>query len=187
MRFRCAHCGKLSDRPAGHVNRSRAQGLKLYCGRRCSGLGRRKPKKPKAQRKLEKRLYDQERRIIKRDEIKAKKRAYNLANYDPEKERVKRKARMPRHVEYCRRPEYKRWKREYDRRYRASDYGPFAEAYLLTVDLNREIKGRMTTHEIKWQNETSNKAQFRRRADKEKGRSRPRSRERRDRDPAAVG
>lgn len=165
MKFNCAHCGKRADKPAGHVNRSRAQGLNLYCGRKCSGLGRRSEPKSKAQRKLAKRLYDQEYRRINRAMLKAKKRAYHVATYDPDKERVKRKARMPRHVEYCRRPEYKRWKSQYDRQYRAREYGPFAEASLLVIDLNREIRTRFSSHEEKYeQNGTLNKARTRRRA-----------------------
>ena len=31
VKFNCAHCGEVADKPGGHVNRSRAQGLKLYC------------------------------------------------------------------------------------------------------------------------------------------------------------
>lgn len=187
MKFRCARCGKTADRPAGHVNRSRAQDNNLYCGRHCSGLGRRKPKKSKAQRVLEKKLYDQEYRRRNIEALKAKKRARHLATYDPEKERVKRKARMPRHVEYCRRPEYKRWKSGYDKKYRAEKFfGPFAEAAMLTIDLNRAIKERATDYEIRQQNDTLNKIQRRRREAKEGERSRPRNRWRRDRHSAAV-
>jgi RNA polymerase-interacting CarD/CdnL/TRCF family regulator len=162
------------------INRAHAQGLNLYCNRRCSGFGRRKPKKSKAQSKLEKRLYDQQYLRLNREMLKAKKHAHHLATYDPEKERVKRKARMPQHVEYCRRPEYRRWKSDYDKRYRARKfYGPFAEAAMLTNDLNREIKERMTNHEIRWENRTTNKSQFRARQAKEEERSRPRHRNRR--------
>lgn len=44
MKYRCAHCGKEADKPAGEVNRARERGLKLYCDRKCSGLGRRQGK-----------------------------------------------------------------------------------------------------------------------------------------------
>ena len=53
MKHRCAYCGKTADKSAGHVNRARERGLNLYCNRRCSGLGRRKPKKTKAQKREE--------------------------------------------------------------------------------------------------------------------------------------
>jgi hypothetical protein len=123
----------------------------------------------------EKRLYDADYRRKNLRRIKAKQRAYHKRTYDPAKAAVERKRRMPWHVEYCRRPEYKAWKSKYDRRHRATKvYGPFAEAAMLTNDLDREIKQRMTTHDIKWENKTANKAQFRRRGATEKERSRPR-------------
>ena len=187
MKFHCAHCGKAADRPAGNVNRSRAQGLRLFCGRRCSGLGRRKGK-TKAQKIAEKKAYDAEYRKKNLAMLKAKKHEYFQRTYDPAKAAEYRKGRMPLHVEYCRQPEYKKWKREYDRQLRAKEYGPFAEVYLLSLDLNREIKGRMTNEEIKWQNGTANKTQFRKRAVKGgQERSRPRYRNRRDRHQAAHG
>jgi hypothetical protein len=180
VKFHCAHCNKIADKPAGAVNRALVQGLRLFCGRRCFGLDRRKYK-TKAQRVEEKRIYDAEYRRINLVRIKKRKKACHKANYDPEKQRIYNQRRMPLHIEYCQRPEYRNWKREYDRHHRASKFGSFAEAYMLTVDLNREIKGRMSNHEIKWENQTANKAQFRRRADKEKERGRPRGRDRRDR------
>jgi hypothetical protein len=164
VKFRCAHCGRTADKPAGAVNRSRSAGLRLFCDRRCSGIGRRKPPKSKAQKVEEKRLYDMEYRHLNREMLRAKKRARHLATYDPEKERVKRKARMPRHVEYCRRPEYKRWKSQYDRQYRAREYGAFAEAFVLLLDVNREIRTRRASKYDKYeQNQTQNKALARRR------------------------
>jgi hypothetical protein len=181
MKFACAHCGKTADRPAGHVNRSRAQGLKLYCGRRCFGLDRRKHK-TKAQKIEEKRLYDAEYRSKNLAMIKAKKAAHFRATYDPKKARIDRKKKMPRHVEYCRRPEYKRWKREYDRQLRAKEYGPFAEAYQLALELNREIKARSNNYEIRQANQTGNKAQKRAREGGQQKRERNRHR-----DPAAHG
>ena len=179
MKFRCAHCGKTADKAAGHVNRARERGLNLYCGRRCSGLGRRTGK-TKAQRKEEKRLYDIEYRAKNLETIKVKKRAYFQRTYDRKAAAEYRKQRMHLHVEYCRRPEYKAWKREYDRKYRAKEFGAFAEAYMLTIDLNRAIKGVMTNEQIKWENGTANKAQFRKREGKEgQERGRPRHRKQR--------
>lgn len=187
MKYRCAHCGKVADKTAGHVNRARAAGLNLYCNRRCSGLGRRDGK-TKAEKIAEKKAYDAEYRTKNRAMLKAKKHEYFQRTYDPAKAAEYRKGRMPMHVEYCRQPEYKKWKREYDRQLRAKEYGPFAEVYMMTLDLNREIKGRMTNEEIKWQNGTANKSQFRKRSVKGgQERSRPRHRNRRDRDQAANG
>jgi len=185
MKFNCVYCGKSTDKPAGHVNRARARGLNLYCGRFCSGLGRRDGK-TKEQRKEEKRLYDIEYRAKNLAAIKAKKKAYFQRTYDCKAAAEYRKQRMHLHIEYCRRPEYKAWKREYDRKYRAKEFGAFAEAYLLTMDLNREIKGRTTRHEIKYQNGGTNKAQQRRRQGQQEERSRNAA-GRRTSDPAAHG
>lgn len=159
----CAHCREPHGRGTGHVNRSIANGWLIFCGRVCSGLARRTYRDAETA-KAEKRLYDMEYRRKNRAKLKAKKAAYYQRTRDPEKERERRKAKMPQHVEYCRQPRYRAWKREYDRHYRAKEYEAFADAYLLTVDLNREIKQRMKNHEIRLQNQTHNKRQERGRA-----------------------
>lgn len=162
MKYRCAHCGKTADKAAGHVNRARAAGLNLYCNRRCSGLGRRIGK-TKAQKVAEKKVYDAEYRAKNLAMLKAKKHEYFKRTYDPVEAAKVRKVRMPLHIEYCRQPAYKAWKRDYDRRYRAAEFGEFAEAYMLTIDLNREIKGRTSNAQIKYENGCTNKSQRRER------------------------
>lgn len=175
MKFRCAHCKKVNDKPAGQVNRARAEGLKLFCNRSCFGLSRRLYK-TKAERVEEKRVYDQKYRAANLERIKAEKREYFKRTYDPVKAAVERKKRMPKHVEYCRRPEYRVKKAAYDQKRRDAEYGEFAEVARITIDLNREIKGRMTNEEIKWENGTANKSQFRKRGGEKEERSRPRNR-----------
>lgn len=162
MRFKCAHCRKVGDKPTGEVNRAREAGLKLFCNRRCFGRARRKHK-TKAQLVAEKKAYDAEYRKNNREMLKAKKHEHFKRSYDPVEAAKVRKARMPYHVQYCRQPAYKAWKREYDRRHRAAEFGEFAEAYMLTIDLNREIKGRKTNAEIKYENGCTNKSQRRER------------------------
>lgn len=184
--IRCARCGRLLIKPTGEVNRARNAGAPLYCGRRCFGLARR-CHKTKAQKVKEKRAYDIEYRKRNRAMLKAKKHTYFKRTYDPAKAAVERKKNMPRHVEYCRRPEYKKYKQQYDKQHRAKQYGPFAEAAMLVIDLNREIKQRMSNHEIKWQNNTANKRQFRAREDKSEDRSRPRNRYHRASHSTAFG
>jgi hypothetical protein len=160
---RCSYCGDPIKRERGHVTRSSQLGLRQFCGRRCFGLDRRKGK-TKAQKVAEKRLYDMAYRGKNRAMLKAKKRAYFERTYDPSKAAVERKKRMHLHVAYCRQPRYKAWKREYDRKYRAREYGPFAEAYMLAVNLNREVKSRASNYEIRIQNQTLNKRQARSRS-----------------------
>jgi len=161
--FTCAGCGALSWTASGAFNRARKIGAPLYCDRTCAGMGRRNGKTA-AQKKEGKRLYDIEYRKQNAARLKGKKRRYHLATYDPEKARIVRKASMPRHVEYCRRPEYRAWKRTYDLDRRAAEYGPFAEAYKDALTLAREIRARVTDTQVRIENGTINKAQERRRS-----------------------
>lgn len=149
MQFHCAHCGKATDKPAGHVNRARNRGFALYCGIECSGLGRRLHK-TKSDKVAEKSAYDLEYRRKNKAMLKAKKRAYFERTYDPEAARIKRQKRMPQHVEYCRRPEYREWKQQYDRRYRAEKhYGDFADCFLLIQDIRAECLSQQSDYEIR--------------------------------------
>lgn len=164
MIIACHQCGRSADLLAGHVNRARKAGNRLFCSRGCAGLARRKHK-TKAQLVEEKRLYDAAYRARDPDKRKAAKAAYYQRTRNPEKERDRRKARMPLHVEYCRRPEYRAWKADYDRRYRAErEFGEFGEAFMLLQDVEREVSARMTKYEIYLANGTLNKRNNRRRA-----------------------
>jgi hypothetical protein len=160
MKIRCAQCGKRTEKVSGQVTRAKKIGARLFCDRWCFGASLRKGK-TKAQKVAEKRLYDMAYRTKNRQMLKAKKRAYFERTYDPRKAAVERKKRMHLHVAYCRQPRYKAWKRQYDQQYRAMEYGPFADAYLLAVNLNREIKSKATNYEIRIQNQTLNKKQAR--------------------------
>jgi hypothetical protein len=163
MEFNCAQCGKFTDRPTGHVNRARARGDNLYCSRECSGLGRRAGKSVE-QRKAEKAAYDAEYRKRDPEALKARKAEYHKRTYDPAKAAEVRKKRMPFHVEYCRRPEYRVKKKVYDRQYRAAKfYGDFADCFLLVMDIRDECLSRMTDYEIRIEKGTINKSQHRRR------------------------
>ena len=120
----------------------------LFTATECAGLGRRK-NKSEDQKVAEKRQYDMEYRRKNRQLLKAKKRKYFEKTYDPAKAAEERKLKMPRHVEYCRRPEYKAWKQVYDRVYRAKqDYGEFWESFIILTDIEREVFSRMSWYEI---------------------------------------
>lgn len=165
MIFECAHCGKEADRPAGHVNRNRARGNAVYCSRECSGLGRRKGSTVE-QKKEAKRLYDIEYRARDPERRRAAKAEYYQRTRDPVKESAVRKKRMPLHLEYCRRPEYRAKKKAYDRQYRAEKhYGEFAECFLLVMDIRDECLSRLTDYEIRLEKGTLNKALQRKRHD----------------------
>lgn len=159
----CDHCGDTFTRSNGSINRAKKIGAKLYCSRICTGLARRQYKSTK-QKRAEKRLYDMEYREKNRAALKAKKAAYHLKNYDPAKAAVDRKKRAKQHAEYCRRPEYKQWKQQYDRRYWAKkNYGGFWESFLILQDIENEIVSRFDRAELKYLNGATNKTQTRRR------------------------
>ena len=90
--------------------------------------------------KAEKAVYDREYRRKNRGWLKAKQAAYFQRTYDPVQAAIERKKRMPQHVEYCRQPAYRAWKKEYDRKLRASRFGAFADAHEVLLLLKAEIK-----------------------------------------------
>lgn len=162
MSDKCAHCRKVLHLSTSAVNRAKKKGARLFCDRRCAGLGRRKHK-AKAQKIAEKRAYDLQYRADNLAMLKAKKIAYHQRTYDPVKAAKVRKKRMSQHVEYCRQPAYVAKKKKYDLQRRADEFGPFAESYLILLELKREINSRTTDEERRITNGTYNKSQFRRR------------------------
>ena len=108
-----------------------------------------------------KRLYDLKYRAKNLARIKSEKRAYFKKVYaeNPEKFRAIRQARMSKHVEYCRSPEYRKKKRHYDQAYRNKKmYGEFWEAGVLLTKLDNFIETKMSNYEIRLKNKTLNKA-----------------------------
>ncbi|MEW8193285.1 MAG: hypothetical protein AB2793_06225 [Candidatus Thiodiazotropha sp.] len=159
----CAYCGAKAKKENGAINRARATDSPLYCSLKCSGLARRL-NKSKEQKKAEKREYDRQYRHINRELLKTKKAEYFRRTYDPEKARVDRKKRAAAHAEYCRRPEYRAWKKSYDRQYRAKKrYGEFWECFLLTLDIRDECLHQASDYEIRKANDTLTKVQRRKR------------------------
>jgi hypothetical protein len=159
---KCAYCGKDSEKHPNEVNRAKRKNAPMFCDKDCFGLSRRLHKTVE-KKKLEKKLYDQKYRAKNLDRIKANKRAYFQRTYDPEKAAVERKKNMARHVEYCRRPEYRAKKRDYDKVYRAKqEAGEFWESYLLIQEIEKEIYSRMSWYEIHRENGQLNKATKRR-------------------------
>ena len=141
---------------------TRKIGAPLYCGRACAGLARRRNQAEKIAAKA---AYDKERRAKLRDRIKAEKAAYYQRTKDPIKEAAQRKARMHLHVAYCQRPEYRAWKSEYDRQYRAHrQFGEYAEAFMLLLDIENEVASQASRYEIYKANGTLNKSLQRRRS-----------------------
>ena len=160
----CAQCGRQALKEAGGVNRARRQGMNLYCGRHCAGLSRRSEvEKTDDQKRAEKAAYDAEYRARNAEWIKARKAEHHTSTYDPVSAAVARKKRLPQHVEYCRRPEYRAYKKAYDLQRRADEYGGFAESYILLLAVDKEVNARMSDYDVRIANGTLNKRLKRRR------------------------
>jgi hypothetical protein len=150
----CPQCGGGFYRPVGEINRAAKRLLPLYCGRECSGLARRKHRSADEKRAM-KADYDRKRRLELGEALLAKKREAHHAELaaNPGKVRAREKLnrinRRAEHAEYCRSPEYREWKRAYDRQYLArKNYGPFAEAALVLRDLEQTVLERASRYEI---------------------------------------
>lgn len=144
----CPQCGDSFSAKTGRANRADKIGAPLYCGRACAGIARRLvvPKSAE-QKKAEKAAYDREYRRRDPEGMRIYKALYYQETRDPEKEREARKARMPQHVEYCRRPEYRAKKHEYDLERNAAEYGEYADTWRLLLDLEKEIRSQATAYE----------------------------------------
>lgn len=161
----CSACGTWRLKENSAIGRARRSGLPMYCDKACAGVARRLAvPRSAAELKEAKRLYDADRRERLADRLKAEKAAHHKRTYDPAAARIVRAARMPYHVEYCRRPEYRARKADYDREHLAKQqFGPFWEAAIITRELEAEVATRIGRVEISRQNGTLNKKQSRRR------------------------
>lgn len=155
----CHHCNKEILKEAGHVNRANSLGMGLYCNKTCFGLANRNNKTIE-QKKAEKKIYDEKYREHNFKKIKAKKHAYFKRTYDKEKAAIVRKQRSSYHAEYCRRPDYREWKKQYDAVYRAKkEGGEFWESLIIINMIQKEYDDKM----VRQQNNLHNKSQKRKR------------------------
>lgn len=154
----CDFCGKEIEKNIGCFNRARKLNRGVYCNRTCSGLGRRKNRTKEELREMDKkRTARYKAKNI--EVIRKRNREYWRKNYNPQK--AKEARIRNKHSEYCRTPEYRKYKQEYDRKYRANkNYGEFADAWLTLLEIEKEIDNR----EAKAQNSIINKTQRRKRA-----------------------
>lgn len=155
----CPICGCEFEISTGHYNRAQKLGLNNYCGKVCSGIGRRVSKTAE-QKKKEKAKYDKQYRE-KNIEAKTKKAKAYYENNKPEilkKMRVYRKRTMPRHVEYCRQPKYKAYKKDYDKQYRAKKlFGDYWESAIILTELEAEYDNREAFKQNKFHNKNAQK------------------------------
>ena len=142
----CPQCNASFAAMTKHANQADKIGAPLYCCMACAHIARRLPKSPE-QKKAEKAAYDREYRARDPEALKAYKALHYQEFRDSEKERATRQLRMPQHVEYCRRPEYRAKKHEYDTVRYEAEYGDYAETWRLLLDLEREIRSQATAYE----------------------------------------
>jgi len=142
----CDYCGCVVPQRQGHINRARKKGLPLYCDRKCAGLGRRKHKTVE-QKKKEKKAYDILYRKNNLKRLATEKAKYFQRTYDPAKAAVERKKRMPSHLEYCRKPEYRAKKQKYDEIYRTFGTVRVPQEFKEIVDLQKQLAKAVSTRD----------------------------------------
>lgn len=150
----CTQCSGSFKKERGQLNRALKDSPgRLFCSQKCTGLARRRPRLPIAERKARKAAYDKIRRTQLADEIRAEKRERHKLTYTYEAAKAQREERKRRfgasyHAEYCRKrfernPALKRGKRLYDRARRDRlNYADFAECARLLRKLQAEIRKR---------------------------------------------
>lgn len=153
----CSHCGKQIEKTDGHYNRAKKLGRKLFCNKICFGVSQRTSLEDKKKVKSD---YDKSLRQT--QEYKDKKAERFKIDYakNPDRYKQKRIRRYKKHLEYLRTPEYKEYKKEYDKKYRAAlFYGEFSEAAILLNDLENILDSKV----IKYEQDLINKTQKRKR------------------------
>lgn len=157
MEIICPYCREKADKSSGHVTRSIKLGRLIYCNRICAGLGRRSNLTIDEKKQL-KSEYDRKYRELNQELLKPKKSEYHKKTYDPIKAAIIRKEHMPKHVEYCRQPEYRKKKKDYDKiRVAKLHYGEFWESHLLITEIQKEYND----DEVRQENNLHNKSQKR--------------------------
>lgn len=152
----CPYCKKELTVGIGYINRANKLGVPIYCNRICSGLARRTTREEK---KAVKKAYDKI--YHKTEKRKESARRYNQTPAGRAMQKRNREQQKTQHLEYCRTPEYRAWKKEYDQLHVAKKhFGEYAESSLLLEKLSAMIDNRLAK-QIKG---TINKSRKRKRA-----------------------
>lgn len=162
VKIKCDYCGKEIEKYIGYVNRAKEEGLRQFCDKKCAGLGRRS-NETEEEKKLIKYFYDAFRAIVFEKKFKKQNAEYFRKDYaaNPEKYRAQRKAGQEKHNEYCRQPEYKKWKQEYDKKYRAKKiYGKLWESAIALNELAKVVDNRQAKQDQKTINKTQNRKRY---------------------------
>ena len=149
----CAFCGAPVQQKVGSINRALKERKPLYCDRVCAGLARRNGLSP-PERVAAKAAYDAARRDRLGEVLLEKKRAAYYVDHQLSLERSAAQRKKPQrrryHNEYCRTPDYRATKHDYDvRRYATQAFGEeFAEAALALRSLQLDVDTRITRTEV---------------------------------------
>ena len=167
----CPVCNKKFEARTGAINRALKNGYDIRCGIECAGIARRANKTIR-QKKEEKRLYDMQHRAKNMERFKKLKADRFRRDYDPEKARIERQENKKlkpwqeeKRREYMKREEYRRYKKIYDRAFRATKiYGKdWGECLVLMLNLRDECLKQASDYEIRLSKGTLLKTQTRRR------------------------
>lgn len=146
----CPHCGNEFSVTYSAANRADKTGVPRYCGRVCSGLARRSSLNQEQKREA-KAAYDRERRAVLGESLRAKKRAFYYANHETNLAKQANRRQQPgykeKHLTYMAKPEYRKKKKDYDEERRASEYGVFADAHRVLMELEKEIRSQASAYE----------------------------------------
>jgi hypothetical protein len=109
--------------------------MNFFCDKKCCGLSK---KTSIEEKKKVKRIYDKRYRSKNLDRIRQNKKEYFKKDYlaNLEKYRQIRKEKYKKHLQYLNTSKYKKWKREYDKKYLAKKYfGKYWECAILLNEL----------------------------------------------------
>lgn len=162
--MKCPHCGNDLNRKQGYVNRAKKLGVPIYCSKKCSGLARRIERTDEEKKKI-KSDYDKARRDGPlKYRILEEKRQYakTPTGRAVQKRQREKEYRKKYQAEFIKKPEYVKWKHDYDQQYHAKNkYGEFWEAALVLRKIEEIVLPEK--EQIRIQNGISNKSQKRKR------------------------
>lgn len=135
---KCAHCGRKFIKRRCDVERS--PNNRFFCSRKHTALYKKQPKSHHVERV---RQYGIVYREDNSEWIKEKKAKHFKETYDPGAASINRKTPEYRkmHNEYLRQPKWVKYKKDYDRIYRAKRIaGIFWESYIICIDIHEEFR-----------------------------------------------
>lgn len=164
MIVKCAYCSKDKELFTSQYNRALSRGNKIYCNKKCSGLGRRDNRSIE-EKKKEKAIYDKEYRIRTNKSKKQLEKYHKELKENPEKIRaIQKKHRESQKLsgyrkKYISSERYKKYKHEYDVKRQAKKSVP--DEFVESLFLLRELEAALRNSNIRDETTIRNKCQKR--------------------------